>query len=79
MQIVRALSIVAILIVASSGCGPGESRSGDGRTDAERQQDLRESTFGGMTEALERAQDVEQLQRDRRGQLDEALEGSAGR
>jgi len=78
MRVILAFSIAAILIGASTGCGPGKTSQGDGRTEAERQQDLRDSTFGGMTEALDRARDVEQLQRDRRGQLDEALESSAG-
>jgi hypothetical protein len=43
-------------------------------TEAERQQALRDSAFGAMVEPLERAAEVEQLERDRKRAIDAALE-----
>ncbi len=74
-----ALSMAVMLIGASSGCGPSQSDERDRRTEAERQQALRDSAFGTAAEALERAREVEQLQQDRKSELEAALERSEGR
>ena len=74
-----ALSTAVILIGASSACGPGQTSQGDSRTVAERQQAAGDSAFGPMVEVMDRARDVEQLQRDRQRELDEAIEGSGRR
>lgn len=66
----RSLLILAALTIASA-CAPDapEERS----TEAERQQALRDSAFGGLVEPMDRAAEVEQLQLDRKRELDEAL------
>ena len=74
-----AVSTVMILIGASSGCGPSESTQDSGRTEAEQQQALRDSTFGSLAESLDRAGEVEQVQQDRKDKIDAALENSGGR
>ncbi|MEE8544099.1 MAG: hypothetical protein V3S94_09585 [Gammaproteobacteria bacterium] len=74
-----ALSMAVIVLGASSACGPSQSNRGDESTEAERQQALRDSAFGSAAEALDRARRVEQLQRDRQRELNEAIEGSQGR
>ena len=74
-----ALSVAVMLIGASSGCGPSQSNEGDRRTEAERQQALRDSAFGSAAVALERAREVEQLQQDRKSELEAALESAEGR
>ena len=70
MQTAVRLFIVAVL-AASSACAPDapEVRT----TEAERQQALRDSAFGGLVEPMDRAAGVEQLQLDRKRELDEAL------
>ncbi len=77
-----AVAMAVILIGASSACGPSQTSQtsqGDGRTEAERQQALRDSAFRSTAEALDRVRGVEQLQRDRQRELDEAIEGSGRR
>ncbi len=74
-----ALSLAVIMIGASSACGPSQSNRGNESTEAERQQALRDSAFGTAAEAVERARGVEQLQRDRQRELEEAVEDSKGR
>ena len=79
MQKALALSIAVFLGGALIGCDPGERSQDGGRTEAEKQQALSDSTFGPMADALDRAQDVVQMQQDRSRELDEALEQSEGR
>ncbi len=74
-----ALSMAVMLTVASSGCGPSQSDQADRRTEAERQQALRDSAFGTAAVALERAREVEQLQQDRKSELEAAMEHAEGR
>ncbi len=74
-----ALSVAVIVIGASSACGPSQSNRGDESTEAERQQALRDSAFRSTAEALDRARGVEQLQRDRQRELEEAVEDFKGR
>lgn len=74
-----AVAMAVILIGASSACGPSQTSQGDSRTEAERQQALRDSAFRSTAEALDRVRGVEQLQRDRQRELDEAIEGSGRR
>ncbi len=74
-----ALTMAVMLTVASSGCGPSQSDQADRRTEAERQQALRDSAFGTAAVALERAREVEQLQQDRKSELEAAMESAEGR
>ena len=69
-----ALSMIVMLIGASSACGPSNSNQGDGRTQAEKQQALRDSTFGSLAESMDRAREVEELQRDRKDRIDAAMD-----
>lgn len=64
--------LVTALQMSLIACAPSatEERS----TDAERQQALRDSAFGGLVEPMDRAAGVEQLQLDRKRELDAALE-----
>lgn len=71
-----ALSIVMILSSATGGCGPGDNDHEQSKTEADKQQALRESSFGSMTETMDRAKAVEQLQQERKNKLDAALENS---
>lgn len=79
MRKVLTLLTAVILIGASSGCGPGKPNHDDGRTEAEKQQAVRNSTFGPMVGTLDRARGVAQLQQDRKSKLDAATENSEGR
>ncbi len=76
---ILALSTVVILIGTSSGCVPSQSDQAERRTEAEKQQALRESTFGPLAESMDRARAVEQLQQDRKAELDAAIENSGNR
>jgi hypothetical protein len=78
MRRVFAFSIVMVFLGAATGCGSDASDQEEVRTNAERQQALRDSAFGDMTESLDRAREVEQLQEDRKKALDAALEASGG-
>ena len=69
----RSLLILAALTIASA-CAPDAPDAPEERsTEAERQQALRDSAFGGLVEPMDRAAEVEQLQLDRKRELDEAL------
>ena len=65
------VSIGVILIGATSGCSPSPEEV---RTEAEREQALRDSTFGSIAESMDHAVEVEQLQQDRKNRIDAALE-----
>ena len=72
----RTVFILSTLVLFGSclvGCSPNTSNQDEASTEAERQQALRDSAFGDMTETLDRAREVEQLQLDRKRELDEAL------
>ena len=75
MRKLLSLSTVIILIALTSGCGPAGS-SKEGKTEAEKQQALRDSAFGPMVETMDRARGVDQLQHDRKGKLDAAMANS---
>ncbi len=75
MRKLLSLSAVIILIALASGCGPAGS-SKEGKTEAEKQQALRDSAFGPMVETMDRARGVDQLQHDRKGKLDAAMTNS---
>ena len=62
--------IVALVLLL--GCSPGEDPPA--KSDAEKQQALEESAFGEMTSTLDRAKEVEDLNADRKRQLDEAMD-----
>jgi len=79
MRNALAVFIAVVLSGALTGCGSGERNQDGGRTEAETQQALSDSTFGPMSDAMNRAEDVVQMQRDRSRELDEALDKSEGR
>lgn len=79
MRKTLALSMAVMLLGISSGCGPSESSRDVRKTEAEKQQALRESTFGPLAESMDRARAVEQLQQDRKAELDAAIENSGNR
>ena len=67
--------LIALLFVAmTGGCGSGGGDQAESRSDEEKQQALRDSAFGDMAETLERAEDVDQLQKDRMSELNSAIE-----
>ena len=68
---VKHVLAAALLLVTLSACAPQAEE--ERRTEAERQQALRDSAFGGLVEPMDRAADVEQLQLERKRELDEAL------
>jgi hypothetical protein len=69
----KAYLLLAMLLFAG-GCGSGADRVVDERTDAEKQQALRDSAFGGLVDPMDRAATVEQLGIDRKRELDAALD-----
>lgn len=71
MRKVLVLSMGVILIGVSSGCGSDQDEV---TTEADKQQVLRDSSFGAMAESMDRAAEVEQLQQDRKNRIDAALE-----
>jgi hypothetical protein len=77
----KALAVFTTVVLsgALTGCGSGERNQDSGRTEAETQQALSDSTFGSMTDAMNRAEDVVQMQQDRSRELDEALDKAEGR
>ena len=79
MRKALALSVIVVLSGVLTGCGSGERNQDGGRTEAETQQALRDSTFGPMTDAMNRAEGVVQMQQDRSRELDEALDKAEGR
>ena len=64
--------VLAIALATLGACGsdPPEPRP----TQAEREQALRDSAFGSLVEPMDRARAVEQLQMERKRELDEAIE-----
>jgi hypothetical protein len=74
MRKLFSLSVAIILITLASGCGPVSPK--ESRTEAEKQQALRDSAFGPMVETMDRARGVDQLQHDRKEKLDAAMANS---
>jgi hypothetical protein len=70
--------IAAIALASVISCGPSNSHHAENKSEAERAEALRTSTFGPMVETMDRAAAVEQLNQDRKGRLDQALEESEG-
>ena len=66
----RLLSVTVLVAVGACAPEPPDER----RTQAEREQALRDSAFGGLVEPMDRAESVEQLQLDRKRELDAALD-----
>ena len=64
--------LVTVVFLGLVACAPEVTE--ERRTEAERQQALRDSAFGGLVEPMDRAAEVEQLQLDRKREIDEALE-----
>jgi hypothetical protein len=69
--IIRSVLVTAAL-GAISACGSGavEERA----TEAEQQQALRDSAFGALVEPMDRAAEVQQLQLERKREIDAALD-----
>jgi hypothetical protein len=63
--------IIVAALAALSACAPEAPE--ERQTEAERQQALRDSAFGDLVEPMDRAAGIEQLQLDRKRELDEAL------
>lgn len=59
-------------IILLLGCSPADDPPA--KSDAKKQQALEESAFGEMTGTLDRAKEVEDLNADRKRQLDEAMD-----
>jgi hypothetical protein len=57
---------------AVSACGSGAVE--EQKTEAEKQQALQDSAFGAYAEQMNRAAEVQQLQLDRKREIDAALE-----
>jgi hypothetical protein len=64
--------LLLAFIATVTGCGSSSADEETTRPDA--QQALRESAFGGLVEPMDRAAAVEQLQQDRKREIDAALE-----
>lgn len=64
------LLVAAVTALTACGSKPPEERA----TEAERQRALRDSAFGSMVEQMDRAAEVQQLQLDRKREIDEALD-----
>lgn len=71
-QTYLALWVAIALVGLVEGCS--SDRDNAVRTEAEKQQALRESTFGDLTGTLDRAGGVEALSLDRKRDLDATLE-----
>ena len=69
MPVNHLLSVAALITIAACAPEAPQERS----TEAERQQALHDSAFGGLVEPMDRAAAVEQLQLERKRELDEAL------
>jgi len=74
-----ALCVAVVLVGTAGGCGSEDSSIEASRTEAEKQQALRESAFGSMVGTMDKAAAVEQLSQDRKRNLDEAIEDSDSR
>ena len=68
----RSTIFTLLLAAGLGGCAPEEDAQPP--TQAEREAALRESAFGGLVEPMDRAQEIQQLQIDRKRELDEAIE-----
>lgn len=63
MANLKYLLVAMLFLIAAAGCSSDEG-----------EQALHESAFGDMTQSLERAEDVDQLQKDRMNELNSAIE-----
>lgn len=76
MQKFSALCVALILSGAAGGCGSEDSSIEANRDEVEKQRALRESAFGSMVGTMDKAAAVEQLNQDRKHELDDAIENS---
>lgn len=67
-------SRLSILLALLALCACGPDPVSERPSAAQREQALRDSTFGAMTETMDRAAEVEQLGRERKREIDAALE-----
>jgi len=64
------LTLTALCAVSACGSDAVEEQA----TAAEREQALRDSAFGSLVEPMDRAAEIQQLQLDRKREIDEALD-----
>lgn len=76
MQKCLAVCVAMILAGAAGGCGSEDGTIEASRTEVEKQQALRDSTFGSLAGTIDQAHSVEQLNEDRKRNLDDAIENS---
>lgn len=72
------LLIGACLALAACG-GPDDEAAKTDESDTEETYEDRETVFDPMTDTIDRAKEVEELGKDRKKAMDEALEGAEGR
>jgi len=73
MTTLRRSPSIVVALTALAACGSADGPE-EGPSEAERQQALRDSAFGSLVEPMDRAAGVEQMQLDRKRELDEAIE-----
>jgi len=78
MRTFSAFCLAVILIGTAGGCSSDDSTIEVTRTEVEKQRALRESAFGSMAGAMDKAAGVEQLNQDRKRSLDDAIDNSDG-
>jgi hypothetical protein len=70
----RYSAVFFAVIVGAGVAGCGSEPPDERPTEAERQQALRDSAFGSLVEPMDRAAEIQQLQLDRKREIDEALD-----
>jgi len=76
MRALHTILLASFCIGVVGGCSADTDTDSPApaKTEAEKQQALRDSTFGDLAGAMESAEDVEELNRERKRQLDEAID-----
>lgn len=70
MRLILLVFFASILVGIFAGCAQNDEGA---KSEAARQEALRDSAFGELTETLDRAREVERLQQNRKAEID-ALE-----
>lgn len=66
--------LINAMLLISAGCGQDPGAQDERKTEAEKQQALRDSTFGELSGTLDRAESVDQLQQERKDKLDATID-----